>query len=156
MRASVWRCSGSVFCGGTGHRDFRRQNRPGQSDSENGVLKTGFGKRGFGKRDSEKRESEKRDSEKRDSEKRDSENGIRKIYVEKSAVRLSVCLAGQGRGQGRAAGQGPNKEYKIRKNKTYKTSQWPKVTGTHGGLHSGLRPRAPTSLTELLPINVFT
>jgi hypothetical protein len=23
---------------------------------------------------------------------------------------------------------------------------WPKVTGTHGGLHSGLRPRAPTSI----------
>jgi hypothetical protein len=40
----------------------------------------------------------------------------------------------------------PNKEEKIRKNKTYKTSQWPKVTGTHGGLHSGLRPWAPTSI----------
>jgi hypothetical protein len=23
---------------------------------------------------------------------------------------------------------------------------WPKVTGTHEGLHSGLRPRAPTSI----------
>jgi hypothetical protein len=23
---------------------------------------------------------------------------------------------------------------------------WPKVTGTHGGLHSGLRPRAPSSV----------
>jgi hypothetical protein len=33
----------------------------------------------------------------------------------------------------------------MRKNKTYKTSHWPKVTGTHGGLHNGLRPRAPTS-----------
>jgi len=54
---------------------------------------------------------------------------------------------GQGRAGGRAgrAGQGPNKEEKIRKNKIYKTSEWPKVTGTHGGLHSGLRPRAPTS-----------
>jgi hypothetical protein len=38
----------------------------------------------------------------------------------------------------------PNKEGKIRKNKTYKTSQWPSA-GTHGGLHSGLWPRAPTS-----------
>jgi len=33
----------------------------------------------------------------------------------------------------------PNKEFKIRKNKTYKTSQCPKVMGTHGGFHSGLR-----------------
>ncbi len=101
------------------------------------IRKTGFGKRGLENGIRKK---------KRDSKKGDSENGIRKIYVEKSAVRLSVCLAEQGRGQGRATGQGPNKEYKIRKNKTYKTSQWPKVTGTHGGLHSGLRPRAPTSI----------
>ncbi len=25
---------------------------------------------------------------------------------------------------------------------------WPKVTGTHGGLHSGLRPQAPTSVNK--------
>jgi hypothetical protein len=33
-------------------------------------------------------------------------NGIRKVYVEKSAVRRSVCLAGQGRAGGRAGRQG--------------------------------------------------
>jgi len=36
---------------------------------------------------------------------------------------------GRAGGQGTAgrAGQGPNKEQKIRKNKTYKTSEWPSV-----------------------------
>ncbi len=52
-------------------------------------------KTGFGKRDSEKRDSEKTGFGKTGIGKRDSENGIRKIYVEKSAVRLS-CRAGQG------------------------------------------------------------
>jgi hypothetical protein len=27
---------------------------------------------------------------------------------------------------------------------------WPKVAGTHGGLHSGLRPRAPTSMDRTI------
>ncbi len=95
VRPSVRRRSGSVFCGGTGHKNIRRQNRPGQSDSENGVRKTGFGKTQFEK---------KRDSKKWDSKKRDSENLRRKICD--PSIRLS-CRAGQGVGQGgRAAGQG--------------------------------------------------
>ncbi len=86
-----------------------------------------------------------------DLEKRDSINGIRKNEIRKNEIRTThapaVLSVGRARGRAGPAGQGPNKEYKIRKNKTYKTSHWPKVTGTHGGLHSGLRPRAPTSYT---------
>jgi hypothetical protein len=93
---------GAFFCGG--HRDFRRQNRPRQSDSENRVQKTGFRK--WGSENGIRQNAIRRKTR---FEKRDSKNGIRKIYVEKSAVHLSVCLAGQGAGQGRAgqgAGQG--------------------------------------------------
>jgi hypothetical protein len=75
---------------------------------------------------------------------------------------IGIPFHWQGRGHGRAARQGraggragsvcPSVCLSCRAgragqapNKTYKTSEWPKVTGTHGGLHSGLRPRAPTS-----------
>jgi hypothetical protein len=67
---------------------------------------------------------------------------------------MNIALAteggqtGQGRGPGRVvragegAGQGGQGRGQM-KSKT-KTSQWSKVTGTHGGLHNGRRPRAPT------------
>ncbi len=94
-------------------------------------LTVGFGKRdlartvGFGKRDLARTVGFR---------KRDFENGILKNEIRKTGfgqlTHPQFCLW---------AGQGPNKEYKIRKNKTYKTSHWPKVTGTHRGLHSRQR-----------------
>ncbi len=116
-----------------------RFNWRGGTGPDSRIPRTGFRKRvlGFEKRDLE--------NGKRDSEKRAARQG-RGQGRGQGRVRLSVCLAGQGGRAGQGAGQGPNKE--IRKNKTYKTSHWSKVTGTHGGLHSGLRPRAPTSIGE--------
>ncbi len=49
--------------------------------------------------------------------------------------------AGQGRGR---AGQGGRAARQGRVGQGGQGS-WPKVTNTHGGLHSGLRPQAPIS-----------
>jgi len=39
----------------------------------------------------------------------------------------------------------PGYKSKHESTKRSRWLDWPKVTGTHGGLHSGLRPRAPTN-----------
>jgi len=62
-------------------------------------------------------------------------------------IRRVLTLGSRFTRHGRAGGRA-GRAGKIRKNKTYKTSEWPKVTGTHGGLHSGLQPRAPTSISR--------
>jgi len=109
---------------GFGKRDLARTVGFRKRDFENGILKNEIRKTGLGNGIRP--------------EQSDSKNGIRTTHA--PAV-LSVGRAG---GRAGPAGQGPNKEYKIRKNKTYKTSHWPKVTGTHGGLHS--RQRASVCL----------